>query len=533
MNSNNTVQAVKDAVDIVDLISQYTTLVQAGKKMKGLSPFTNEKTPSFFVDQTEGVYYCFSSQKGGDIFSFIQEMEGVDFKEALRILAERAGIDLQSGGRQEEKNTMLYKILQEAAEAYQTHLNKEKDVQDYLKVRGMTKETVKIWGIGYAPDAWNTLCNKQTPNLSDCVKAGMCVKTEKGVYDRFRKRIQFPFHDNRDRVIGFSGRAYNDEKSAKYINSPESPLFNKSAFIYGLNRAKALIRKHDAVMLTEGPIDAILAHQAGYPIAVATSGTAVTETHLKTIRQLSSNLLVAFDSDEAGERASLKAIEMAAGLGMHVKVVVLPEGSDPADLIKKDPEAFRKAVKEALPMMRFVLRRVEKKQGHGEDSIREVKKEVLPVIASIQDSMMKENAINEVASFCKISADAIKEDLARMEKNAPKEEPELTRKKSISPEQQEKKKKRLKEYLQIIAMAKTFLKDDIEEKSKEKIQEIEKVIPIPTADEKAAKLRYEEVFPNKKTQKQGVQTELKDLLKRAELELKKEAEREKARKAST
>ena len=234
MNREDIKQAIKDASDIVEVVSQYTALKPAGKRMKGLSPFTNEKTPSFFVDPDAGVFYCFSSQKGGDVFSFVQEMEGVEFKEALKILAERAGIDVSAGTG--KSYAALYHTLDTAAALYRRSLSAE--VKQYLSSRGISDTSVDEWGIGYAPDDWHTVCTKGMTGMAAYIQTGMCIEKDSRVYDRFRKRIIFPFYDTQKRIIGFSGREYGESTGAKYINSPESPLFHKSSFLYGLHIAK-------------------------------------------------------------------------------------------------------------------------------------------------------------------------------------------------------------------------------------------------------------------------------------------------------
>ena len=515
-------QAIKDTIDIVDLVSRYTNLIPAGKRMKGLSPFTNEKTPSFFVDQEEGVYYCFSSQKGGDIFTFVQEMEGVDFKGALQLLAEQAGIDIAGTGQQQNRNSGLYHVLEAAKTAYQTHLSREKEVLDYLKRRGIEEVSIDKWEIGYAPNAWNTLYNKQTANLETCIEAGMCVKKEERVYDRFRNRIQFPFFDTSNRVIGFSGRAYNDEETAKYINSPESPLFDKSSFIYGLHIAKPHIRRTDAAMLTEGPIDAIMAHQAGYPIAVATSGTAVTEAHLQTLQRLSNNLLIALDADKAGIRAALRVIEIATALGMQIKVIVLPEGEDPADVIVKDKEQFKSAVKEAKPFVPFITEHIQREYGKtGEDLIRGVRKEVFPILLKMREPMMQERIIHEIAGFCKIGAEAIKESLRQLKAAIPQKPQEQLQRVQRSASQAEKEKDRIEELVKTIATATAFLGKKLKEKEKQIIEEIQKIQKLPRVEKKIARMRYEEEFSDKEKREEQVQMVLKEAIGKLLPELRK------------
>ncbi len=513
----NQVEAVKSAIDIVDVIGQYTTLQPAGNRMKGLSPFTNEKTPSFFVDPDAGVYYCFSSQKGGDVFSFVQDVEGIDFKEALRLLAERAGIDLvNTAPGDRPNNAPLYHLLESAASVYQQHLNGE--VRQYLIGRGITEQSIQEWGIGYAPDAWNAFCTKQSPNLAEQVTVGMCIenKEKQSVYDRFRNRVQFPFYDDRGRVIGFSGRMYGDDEGAKYINSPTSPLFDKSSFLYGLHKAKPHIRKHNVALLTEGPIDAIMVHQAGYPMAVATSGTAVTTTHLQTLQRLSNRLLLVLDSDAAGQRAALRVIEMSYTLGIDTKVVMLPDGSDPADVIAEDVERFKTCVREAVSATAFLTRYVAQHYGDGgDDRVRGVKEAVLPVIAASKDPMARAHAVKEVAAFCGLDAAAVAESLAQAQGGVVVQDadPALRRKKAAVRirDSQTVQQEKIGKLLSTVAMAIQFLKkhnESLTTATDALLDAVQKIESLPEADEKVTQMRYEVEFADKDTQIQGARDEL-------------------------
>ena len=537
-NRQNQVQHIKEVTDIVDLISQYTTLTPAGKRLKGLSPFTNEKTPSFFVDPDTGVYYCFSSQKGGDIFSFVQETEGVGFREALHILAERAGINLETASADtKQSNAPLYHALEAAAAVYQNNLTKE--VKTYLINRGIHEQTIQEWGIGYAPDKWNTICSANTPNLTEQVTAGICIenKEKKSTYDRFRNRVQFPFHDGQHRVIGFSGRMYGEGEGAKYINSPESPLFNKSSFLYGLHKAKPHIRKHNVAILTEGPIDAIMVHQAGYPMAVATSGTAVTERHLQTLQRLSNRLLILFDGDAAGQRAALRVIEMAFTLGIDSKVVPLPDGKDPADVIKENVQQFKDAIKNALPATTFLTQHIAKMYGEsGEDCIRGIKEVLLPIIAKNKDPLLREYAVKEIATFSGLSAEAITKSLEQIKGSSVIQDakPTLRRKKTITPAEnaRTRQQQKIDALLNVTAMAIHFLEEkniphtDI---GKNLLSEIQKTEILPKPDKKVVRMRYEVEFADVAAQTQSAHNELEAALKLLIAERKKQQEIEKLR----
>ncbi len=523
MDYNAVKQAIKDSVDIVDLVSQYTSLVPAGKRMKGLSPFTNEKTPSFFVDSDNGFYYCFSSQKGGDIFSFVEEMEGVDFKGALAFLADRAGIQIDATHSQENVKSPLYHILESATEAYRNNLTDA--VKKYLMSRGITEESIQVWGIGYAPDAWHTLCDSKTPRLTDYVDSGLCIQKDKNVYDRFRSRIMFPFYDAQKRVIAFSGREYGTKTGAKYINSPESPLFSKSVFLYGLHIAKQHIRKSNFSILTEGPIDTVMVHQAGFPVAVAASGTAVTIEHILQLQRLSNRLIIAFDSDAAGMRATIRVIGMALSLGMDIKTVILPEGSDPADTIAHDVSVFRKALKEASPVVQFMIQYIAETHGDSnEDLLRGVREDLIPLIACITDPLMREYAVSETAKACSLSKESIAESVQNVGhiRQQPEQPRRIARKQPAITQKNTDQK--IASFLETVAHARAFLvvhDAAIPDTMSNLLEKIESYEHLPDVDEQIATIRYEEKFPDTSTRIDMVREELSDMLIRVHSEVRK------------
>ena len=410
-------------------------------------------------------------------------------------------------------------------------------MKKYLADRGISEQSIQEWGIGYAPDAWNTLCSARIAHLNEHVQAGVCVHNDEkqSVYDRFRNRIQFPFYDERNRVIGFSGRMYGDGEGAKYINSPESPLFNKSTFLYGLHKAKPHIRKHNVALLTEGPIDAIMVHQAGYPMTVATSGTAVTETHLRALQRLSNRLLIVLDSDDAGNRAALRVIAMAFSLGIDSKVVVLPEGKDPADSIREDVQQFKTAVKEALSATAFLTRYVAQQYGEsGDDRIRGVKEAVLPVVAMSNDVLTREYAVREIASFCGLSTEAITQSLQQKQDAATsvKDQPAVARKKSVVSDQENKsnRSKRVEQLLAAVITAKTFLEAkqiDQTEEEKDMLEKVQVCVTFPPVTIEIAQVRYEEGFPDEESQVQAAREELAHTLKHLVSEIRKEKELQK------
>jgi len=350
---SSTVEQIKERLDIADVIGSYLKLDSAGSNLKARCPFHNEKTPSFFVSPSRQTYHCFGCDRGGDILSFVQEIEGQDFPGALKILAERAGVEIkrESSAVKSDKDK-LFAVLEEATSFFESNLKEQKEVIEYLKKRGLKGETAKRFNVGYAPSGWSNLYEMlKKKGYPDVImdKAGLIIKGEKGYYDRFRSRIMFPITDVSGRVVGFSGRIFGaeNEKTAKYVNSPETELYNKSKILYGFDKAKFAIRKKGFCILVEGQMDLLMSHQAGLQNTVAVSGTAFTEEHLKIINRLTDSLIIAFDSDDAGIDASKRGVDTALSIGMDVKIVALPKGLDPADLILKEKQKWVKQVENA------------------------------------------------------------------------------------------------------------------------------------------------------------------------------------------
>ena len=523
-------QTVKDTADIVGFISQYTSLIPSGRKMKGLSPFTNEKTPSFFVDPDSGFYYCFSSQKGGDIFSFVQEAEGVGFREALKIVADYAGIDIKSNNEFSNKssNTPLYQALEIAQSVYQKNITPE--IRKSIHSRGITEDSIQEWGIGYAPDSWNILCSNQMQNREEYVTSGLCIQKEKSVYDRFRDRVMFPFYDTQGRIIGFSGRAVKSTDSAKYINSPESPLFNKSTYLYGLNRARSVIRKSNAAMIVEGPIDAIMAHQAGFKFTVATSGTAATKEHLSQIQRLSNRLIIAFDGDSAGVRATLRVISIGLSINMDMKIAVLPKDTDPADIIIKDSESFRKIVRNALSTFEYLFYYITQTYGDkNEDLLRGVREVIIPIIATLQDSLIRESAIRDTAKFCSLNQDAIRNSIEEFQRGSVATNDVVFVRKRVGVQKSREGEIEKDQLLKKIGRGVVYIKEKsvfLSNEEKKILQEVLTLEKIPSIDYRIADIYYGEEFPDEEIRDDQVRIETFDLLKRLRADTLKKRARE-------
>jgi DNA primase len=383
---------VKERVDIVDLIGGYIKLEKAGQNFKARCPFHNEKTASFHISPSRQTYYCFGCGKKGDVFTFVEEMEGTDFRGALKILADKAGVELvnapaESRGEKEK----LYEVLLEAAKFFEENLEDSPKALAYLKSRGLTSESIKKFRIGYAPNDWRKLrAHLLSLGYPDdvLVKAGLTKRTDdaaKEPYDVFRGRIIFPLMDASGKVIAFSGRSSEADVEPKYLNSPDTVLFTKSEVLYGLDKAKDDIRKKNYVILVEGQMDLVLSHQAGLTNTVASSGTAFTKAHLERLKQRSSNITLAFDGDNAGEKAAEKSVILALLLGLEVKIVTLPIGKDPADLVRDNPESWRNVLRKPVKAIEFFLEQILKMENDPIKRDRMIRIKVLPMIKCVKD----------------------------------------------------------------------------------------------------------------------------------------------------
>ena len=392
------VEEIKERLSILDVVGAYVELKNAGKSYKGKSPFTNEKTPSFYVSPDRGMYYCFSSQKGGDMFTFIEEMEGVDFKGALKILAEKAHVELvPEDPKKRDARETQYALLEEATKYFFAERESHLHVNEYIGSRGVKAQTVHAWRIGYARDEWRALkqyLKEKGFTDTQMLHAGLIKNADQGkeAYDVFRDRIMFPIFDSSGRVVAFSGRTLKNEIGIpKYVNSPETELFQKSEILYGYDKAKQGIRQYDFSLVVEGQFDLVLAHQAGYTNAVAVSGTALTKHHIMLLLRLSKNVVLALDADRAGisavKRSSLPMLEA----GMDVKVAHMPDGMDPADIIRKDPHDFKKNIGTAVHVVEFLLL-ILKEQTKDERTYKlRVREEILPLLVAIDNRIDREH----------------------------------------------------------------------------------------------------------------------------------------------
>lgn len=418
---SSSVDLIKEKLDIADIVGSYIKLEKAGSNFKGKCPFHNEKTPSFFISPDRGTYYCFGCGAKGDIFTFVQEFEGLDFRGALKNLALRAGVELeQENPTVRSEKDRLHSILEQATFFFQKNLADNSDAKKYLLGRGLSEETIKEWSIGYAPLAWQELHDfllGKGFTKSELEKVGLIKKSEKRAgeyYDVFRGRIVFPIFDVGGKVIAFSGRILVDDgKSPKYLNTPETILFNKSETLYGLHKAKVDIRRKDYSILVEGQMDLVMSHQAGFGNTVASSGTAFTTEHLGKLKRLSNRIVMAFDADGAGFTAANKSAQLALSLGMEVKVALLPKGSDPAELIKKDIDAWKDVLKNTMHIIDFYMQSLLSQNLDARKLTKEIQSKVLPYINMLESSMERSHFVSKIAERVGIKEDALWEDLKK------------------------------------------------------------------------------------------------------------------------
>ena len=434
---SNISQEIKDRLDIVDVVQDYIKLEKSGANYRALCPFHQEKTPSFFVSQSKQIWHCFGAcSEGGDVFSFIMKIEGVEYIDALRILANRAGIKLKKPDKetilQESEKEILYNICELASLFFEKQMGSSqgKLVQSYLLGRGLSQESIKEWRIGYAPDTWqgltDFLINKgYSPEKIE--KTGLIIKKESGDYfDRFRQRILFPIFDFNSRIIGFSGRIFDVEgqpqkQEAKYINSPSTILYNKSKALYGFNKAKLDIRKKDSCIIVEGQFDVIMLSQAGFKNVISVSGTALTVDHLRIIKRYTKNIYLCFDTDMAGESATKKSAEMAIAEDFNIKVVILPEGTDPADILQKPTgkSDFEEYLDKSISILAFYFNRTFV-QFEGNSLRIEDKKKIigilLPIIKKISNKVEESYWLRELAIRLNIRENVLEEELQKIKK---------------------------------------------------------------------------------------------------------------------
>ncbi len=412
---NDAKEEIRDRLNIEDVVGEYLELKRAGRNFKALSPFSNEKTPSFIVSPDKRIWHDFSSGKGGDVFSFIMEVEGLDFKEALKLLAKKAGVELKyfdnanskKVAKQKEREFALNELV---AKYFQATLAKNQHALDYVKVkRKFNNQTIRDFQLGYAPNSKQALVNfllKRGFSKKELAQAGL---TNQYGGDLFRARIIIPLRNVAGKVVGFTGRGLTPEAVPKYLNTPSTLLFDKSRFLFGLDLAKESIRKLNTVVAVEGHLDAVSSHQAGIKNVVATGGTALTTSHLKLLSRFTSDIRFAFDGDAAGVRATERAIELAQEVGVDVKIISLPDGfKDPDELVQKSVKKWQQAIETAVPAVDWLIE-VYKEQFDLSSSQgkRDYSRKLLRVINNLNDPVERETYLKKLADELDVSLESL------------------------------------------------------------------------------------------------------------------------------
>ena len=418
--------------DIVEVVGSYLTLKRAGGAFRALCPFHKEKTPSFNVNPQRQIFHCFGCGAGGDVFGFVMQHEGVDFGEAVRMLAERAGITLEleegAAGERNDK-AVLYKIHEGVAQFYQRCLREvpaAAHARAYLKTRDLNDEIVEKFLIGYAPESWDAVLrwagkNKFTPAQME--QAGLLARSDREdsrhpLYDRFRNRLMFPIRDEQGRVIGFSGRALDEAtQPAKYVNSPETLLFKKSRVLYAIDRARKKIVEAGEAIVCEGQIDVIRCHAAGLEHAVAAQGTAFTEDHARVVHRYADSVTLVFDPDRAGQDATIRAAAVFLQAGLAVRVATLPPGQDPDAFIRaKGAEAFCALLAKAASVVQFqVAVQSGREDARSEVGVMRISRAVLQTIAQTPNAVLRAKLAQEAAALLNLPASALMDDLRHLQ----------------------------------------------------------------------------------------------------------------------
>ncbi len=418
------IEEIKNRLDIVDVIGGYIKLHKAGVNYRAVCPFHNEKKPSFFVNPARQIWHCFGScGEGGDIFKFVMKIEGVEFGDALRILAQKAGVELKrEDPKIKSQRQRLYEVCELAGKFFEKQLESIAGLQakNYLLNRKVSEESIKKWRIGYAPDTWNSLSKFLTGKGytgKELEKVGLSFESQKtgGYCDRFRGRIMFPIFDLSSQVVAFGGRTLKKDETAKYVNSPATLLYDKSKTLYGLNKATMNIRKKEGCILVEGYMDVIMASQAGFENVVATSGTALTQWQLRILKRYSENLYTAFDMDLAGNAATKRGIDLAQAEGFNIKIISMPEGKDPADVASEDPSLFAELINKAKSIHDFYFENTLSKFDRNTlDGKREISKILLPVIKRITNKIEQNIWVNDLAQALLVREEDVLAELGKV-----------------------------------------------------------------------------------------------------------------------
>ena len=439
------IEEIKERTDVADLVGSYIKLDRAGVNFKARCPFHNERSASFFVSPQRQIWHCFGCQKGGDVFKFVMEIEGCDFREALENLAKRAGVELKKESPQiQNEREKYFAIMEEATKFFEKNLTFGSPTSEngsltpsplvYLKSRGLAEETIKEFRLGYAPDDWRALLNYLSVKGfkgADIEKTGLIIKKQNSkdygpsttdYYDRFRGRIIFPIFNYGGKVVAFGGRIFPEKSdAAKYINSPETIFYQKSKILYGLHKSKIEILRAKTCVVVEGYMDFLMGYQAGTKNIVASSGTALAQDHIKILRRLCDKVVAGFDMDEAGELAARRGIELALADGFDVRVLKFDkEFKDPADVVKKDKNLWLSYLQNSGHIVQFYIDSALKKFAIGTAELsREVQKNVLPTVSSLLSDLEQAHWVREISAILNIKEEAVWSALSKIPNSLP------------------------------------------------------------------------------------------------------------------
>ena len=425
------VEEIKSRLDIAEFIQGYLKLQKTGLNYKAPCPFHGEKTPSFFVSPARQIWHCFGCGRGGDIFKFVMELEALDFAEALKMLAQKAGVKLrrEDPAAYSEKNR-LYDICESATLVFQNSLTASPSVKNYLQKRGVSENSQKEFRLGFAPQSWDFLLRALTAKgfkKEEIEKAGLAIKSEdKGShYDRFRSRIMFPIADANGRVAGFSGRIFEEsgtrptsakapDGQAKYVNTPATSIYDKSGILYGFHLAKQDIRAKNEVVVVEGQMDCLMSQQAGVKNTIAVSGTALTGQQLKILRRLCGTIVSSFDTDAAGDSATKRSLALASQFEFERRIAVIPSGKDPADTVLENPPAWVSAVTQAKPVVEYFFEKTfrEKNSNHINGK-KEISSILLPYIAEITNEIERSYWVREISRRLEVGEESVWRELGK------------------------------------------------------------------------------------------------------------------------
>ncbi len=428
------VDLIKRKIDVADLIATYIPIKRAGRNFKANCPFHNEKSPSFVISPERQIWHCFGCAKGGDIFTFVEEYERMDFSEALKLLAERADVKLHKTvfkTKQDEKKTRIYEINHLASQFYHYLLTDHASGKNALKyvtdTRGLTEALISTYGVGYAPRQGNALCNylikKKGYTPDELIEAGVATMRGGRLYDFFQNRLMFPIQDSRGNIVAFSGRGLTDDAIPKYINTKETPVYIKGDTVFGLFQAKDSIKKEKKVLLMEGEFDAITAYKEGITNAIAIKGTALTENQVRLLKRFAQKIVFCFDTDSAGTEAQRRSIALITHEGIGASVVIPPEGKDADEILRENPILFKKALKNEINIYDFILQSsVQTQDPESVEGKEHILSRSLSYIRDIDNEIVKEHYLKKLAELLNTSYESVVKEAERTKAPQPKVE---------------------------------------------------------------------------------------------------------------